>query len=172
MILACELDRTEGTVIGLDIGTNTEVVLARRGRLRAARPCLGRHLRAHTSSTDARADGAIEKVSIDGDGVQVSRLHRAPIGIRGSGVLDAIDELRRAGLLGRRGRLLPDARGRQAAGGRQFVLVRANEAGTGRDITLSEQDVSEILLAKAAIRTGMIHYCVGWRVGGRIGSCL
>ena len=51
MILATELDRTEGTVIGLDIGTNTEVVLARRGRLLSCSTVLGRRLRAHTSST-------------------------------------------------------------------------------------------------------------------------
>jgi uncharacterized 2Fe-2S/4Fe-4S cluster protein (DUF4445 family) len=93
-------------------------------------------------------------------GVEVQTIGGIPaIGICGSGVLDAIDELRRAGILNRRGRLLPRPRVKEIDGERQFILVPADEGGICQgicpDITLSEKDVSEILLAKAAMRTGI-----------------
>ncbi len=100
--------------------------------------------------------GAIEKVRVEGGNVQVTTVGgERPIGLCGSGVLDAIDALHRAGLLSRRGRLVPHPRVRVQDGEREFVLVPASEAGIDRDITLGEKDISEILLAKAAMRTGI-----------------
>ena len=156
MILATGLDRTAETVIGLDIGTNTEVVLARHGRLLSCSTASGPAFEGGHIEHGMRAvDGAIEKVSIDGDDVQFETVNAAPpIGICGSGVLDAVAALRRAGLVNRRGRLLPHARVREARDGREFVLVRPEDA-EGRALTLSEKDIAEILLAKAAIRTGI-----------------
>jgi len=157
MILATGLDQTTETAIGLDIGTNTEVVLARGGRLRSCSTASGPAFEgAHIRHGMRAVDGAIEKVRIDGDDVQVQTIHDAPpIGLCGSGVLDAIDELRRAGQLSRRGRLSPGPRVQVVEGESRFLLVRSEESGTCQDITLSERDISEILLAKAAIRTGI-----------------
>jgi uncharacterized 2Fe-2S/4Fe-4S cluster protein (DUF4445 family) len=43
---------------------------------------------------------------------------------------------------------------RQAGVGRKYVLAEAVESGTGKEVTISERDVNEVLLAKAAIYTG------------------
>lgn len=156
MILATGLNQTAETVIGLDIGTNTEVVLARHGRLLSCSTASGPAFEGGHIEHGIRAvDGAIEKVRIDGDNVQFETVNAAPpIGICGSGVLDAVAALRHAGLVNRRGRLLPHARVRETRDGREFVLVRPENA-EGRALTLSEKDIAEILLAKAAIRTGI-----------------
>jgi len=156
MILATGLDRTAETVIGLDIGTNTEVVLARHGRLLSCSTASGPAFEGGHIEHGMRAvDGAIEKVNIEGDNVKFETVNAAPpIGICGSGVLDAVAALRRAGLVNRRGRLLPHVRVRETRDGREFVLVRPEDA-EGRALTLSEKDIAEILLAKAAIRTGI-----------------
>jgi uncharacterized 2Fe-2S/4Fe-4S cluster protein (DUF4445 family) len=157
MILATGLDRTPGTYLGLDIGTNTEVVLARGGRLLSCSTASGPAFEgAHIKYGVRAVDGAIEQVRLEGDGAQVRTVNGVPpIGICGSGVLDAIDQLRRAGLLTRRGRLLPHPRVQDVDGQREFVLVTADQSGTCRDITLGEHDIGEVLLAKAAIRTGI-----------------
>jgi uncharacterized 2Fe-2S/4Fe-4S cluster protein (DUF4445 family) len=161
MILATGLDRTPGTYLGLDIGTNTEVVLACGGRLRSCSTASGPAFDgAHIKHGVRAVDGAIEQVRLEGDGAQVRTVNGVPpIGICGSGVLDAIDQLRRAGLLTRRGRLLPHPRVQDVDGQREFVLVTADQSGTCRDITLGEHDIGEVMLAKAAIRTGIDVLC-------------
>lgn len=157
MILASGLDDVEGTFIGLDIGTNTEVVLAHRGQLLSCSTASGPAFEgAHIKHGMRAVDGAIEQVRLEGDRVEVRTINDAPpIGLCGSGVLDAIDQLRRAGLLSRRGRLLGGSGLREVNGEREFVLVPQNASGTCQAITLSEHDISEIMLAKAAIRTGI-----------------
>jgi uncharacterized 2Fe-2S/4Fe-4S cluster protein (DUF4445 family) len=157
MILATGLDRVDGTFVGLDIGTNTEVVLARHGELLSCSTASGPAFEgAHIRHGMRAVGGAIEKVRVERQNVQVTTVGGAPpIGLCGSGVLDAIDELHRAGLLTRRGRLLPHPSVRELDGERQFVLVPAADGGIDRDITLGEKDISEILLAKAAMRTGI-----------------
>ncbi|NLH00010.1 MAG: DUF4445 domain-containing protein [Chloroflexi bacterium] len=157
MVLGAGLDQMEGTFLGLDIGTNTEVVLAHNGQLFSCSTASGPAFEgAHIRHGMRAVDGAIEKVRLDGGAVRVRTINGGlPIGICGSGVLDAIDQLRRAGVLNRRGRLLANPRVREGEGGREFVLVPAEQSGTCREITISEHDISEILLAKAAIRTGI-----------------
>lgn len=157
MIEATGLDRAQGTYVGLDIGTNTEVVLAQHGKLLSCSTASGPALEgAHIKHGLRAVDGAIEKVKIDGDTLQMTTIGGAPaIGLCGSGVLDAVDQMRRHGLLDRRGRMQASAWTRGVNGEREFVLVPAAESGTCDDITLSEHDVSEIMLAKAAIRTGI-----------------
>ncbi|MDY7040682.1 MAG: ASKHA domain-containing protein [Chloroflexota bacterium] len=157
MILATGIDRTEKTVLGLDIGTNTEVVLARHGELMSCSTASGPAFEgAHIKHGMRAASGAIEKVRLNDSEVEVQTIDDAPaIGLCGSGVLDAISELHRVGLLNRRGRLHDGPGVRCIDGKREFVLVSGEHSGGGHGITLTERDVGEIQLAKAAIRTGL-----------------
>jgi uncharacterized 2Fe-2S/4Fe-4S cluster protein (DUF4445 family) len=78
-----------------------------------------------------------------------------PHGLCGSGILDAIAGLVRLGIVDRKGNL---AAGRDTEAPDQrdtFLMVPAEQTATGRAITISRQDVSEIQLAKAAIRAGI-----------------
>jgi len=81
--------------------------------------------------------------------------HAPAIGICGSGVLDAVAELSRVGLLNHRGRLLVGPGVREVDDERAFVLVPAAASGSGHDITFTQGDIAEILLAKGAMRTGI-----------------
>jgi uncharacterized 2Fe-2S/4Fe-4S cluster protein (DUF4445 family) len=172
MILATGLDQEDRNILGIDIGTNTEIVLARRGHPRlvslscASGPAFeGAHIQAGMRA----ATGAVERVRLEGGRAAVQTVGGAPpVGICGSGILDAIAELRRAGILNARGRFLPDAPGvravpvrDQARGqddtrpGFEFLLVPAGETGSGEEIVVTQGDVVEIQMAKGAIQAGI-----------------
>jgi uncharacterized 2Fe-2S/4Fe-4S cluster protein (DUF4445 family) len=101
------------------------------------------------------APGAIERVRlVEGEVLWETVEGRPPVGICGSGILDAVAELRRAGVLGDRGGMAAGPRVHPGQHGPAFVLVPAETSGLGRPITISRKDVSEIQLAKAAIAAG------------------
>jgi len=157
MILAAGIDRTTRTVIGMDIGTNTELVLAHQDRLTSCSTASGPAFEgAHIKHGMRAARGAIEAVRIDDSGVHIQTIEDAPaVGLCGSGVLDAISELARAGLMNRRGKLAEGLGMTLDHDLPVFVLVPAEQSGTGQDIVLTQKDIGEIQLAKGAIRTGM-----------------
>jgi uncharacterized 2Fe-2S/4Fe-4S cluster protein (DUF4445 family) len=163
MILASGLDRRAGVAIGVDIGTNTEIVVARPGAggsatLTAASCASGPAFEgAHISHGMRAATGAIEAVRLEGARVKVKTIGDAPpVGLCGSGIVDALAEMRRIGAVNDRGRLDPGhARVRRTEHGLAFVLVPAKETGTGRDILVTQRDIGEIQLAKGAVSAGM-----------------
>jgi uncharacterized 2Fe-2S/4Fe-4S cluster protein (DUF4445 family) len=78
-----------------------------------------------------------------------------PVGICGSGILDAVGQLRKIGVLDERGAMsLEHPRTRWGDKGPEFIVVPRDESGNGSDIVLSRADVSEIQLAKGAMRAG------------------
>ena len=141
--------RRRGTALALDIGTNTEISLARGGRLLSCSSPSGPAFEgAHITAGMRAAPGAIERVRIHGAEVSTYTIGRLPpVGICGSGILDAVAEMRAAGAIDRRGNF--------RAGQSEFLLVPAAQAGHRRDITITRGDVNEIQLAKAAIRAGI-----------------
>ena len=160
MILGADLDRVDAVKVGVDIGTNTEVVLRRPGlgHLASTSCASGPAFEgAHIRDGMRAATGAIEAVRIEDGGVQVRTIDDAPaVGICGSGVVDAVAELHRTARMDHRGRLRPSAPGIRAGDrGAEFLLADAARSGTGRDIAITQGDVSEIQLAKGAIATGI-----------------
>jgi uncharacterized 2Fe-2S/4Fe-4S cluster protein (DUF4445 family) len=157
MILSTGIYKTDKTVIGLDIGTNTEIVLAHRGKLMSTSCASGPAFEGGHLTCGMRAGrGAVEKITIQGPHVTVQTIDDSPpLGLCGSGVLDAIAELCRSGLINRQGRLGSGPGVRQVGTAREFVLVAGERSGTGKDITITQKDIGEIQLAKAAIRTGI-----------------
>ncbi|HET9656695.1 MAG TPA: ASKHA domain-containing protein [Kineosporiaceae bacterium] len=161
MVLACELDESAGVALGVDIGTNTEIVLRhpRRAGLTATSCASGPAFEgAHIRDGMRAADGAIEAVRIGPDGrVALTVIGGgAPVGICGSGIVDAIAELRRVGALNGRGRFVPDRPGVGIGrDGLQFVLAAAEGSATGQDIAVTQADVNEIQLAKGAVQAAI-----------------
>jgi uncharacterized 2Fe-2S/4Fe-4S cluster protein (DUF4445 family) len=79
-----------------------------------------------------------------------------PVGICGSGIVDAVSELYGAGIIDRRGVFQAGAPGVSSKGaGTRYTLAPADITGHGRDITVTRKDITEVQLAKAAIRTGV-----------------
>ncbi|OFW70789.1 MAG: hypothetical protein A2V52_01655 [Actinobacteria bacterium RBG_19FT_COMBO_54_7] len=149
MLLATGIFATDKTVLGMDIGTNTEITLACGGELRSCSCASGPAFEgAHIKDGMRAAAGAIERIEIKDSSIKYKTINNEPpVGLCGSGVLDAIAELRKAEII--------DERGRLREGGKEYILVPAEESGSVKDITLTEKDISEVLLAKAAIYAGM-----------------
>ncbi len=152
-LLAARMDEADEPTLLLDIGTNTEIALAADGRLRSCSAASGPAFEgAHIRFGMRAVPGAIERVRIVEGQVFWETVEDAPpVGICGSGILDAVAQLRQAGVLTPRGTFAATAPGQQ---GTEFVLVPAERSGLGRPITISRKDVGEIQLAKAAIATG------------------
>lgn len=169
MVLAAGLDRAGHVAVGLDIGTNTEIALSRQGTLTSASCASGPAFEgAHIRHGMRAADGAIEGVRLarsDGAAggageLRVTELRVVgnvrPVGVCGSGIVDAIAELHRTGLLNARGRLVRDAPGvRRGSDGLEVLLAPAAETGNGADIVVTQGDIEEIQLAKGAIAAGV-----------------
>jgi uncharacterized 2Fe-2S/4Fe-4S cluster protein (DUF4445 family) len=157
MLLAVGADHEEKTVMALDIGTNTEMSLIHEGRLLTiscpSGPALeGHHIRCGMRS----APGAIESVEISGEQVRIETIGNAPpVGICGSGVLDATAQLYLAGIVNRTGRMTKDhPRVRIRDKQPEFVLVDEREA-QGTAVVFSQRDIRAVQLAKGAIRAGI-----------------
>ncbi len=157
VILAAGIHTTEKTVLALDIGTNTEAALAHRGRIKSLSCASGPALEGgHITHGTWAVPGAIDRVSISTAGVSFRTIgDTPPHGLCGSGILDAIAGLVRLGVIDRKGGLSAGRGTASADQGAEFILVPAEQTATGRAITINQQDVSEVQLAKAAIRTGI-----------------
>jgi uncharacterized 2Fe-2S/4Fe-4S cluster protein (DUF4445 family) len=157
MLLATGMWETEKCVIGVDIGTNTEVTLAARGILTSVSCASGPAFEGAGVSRGMRADdGAIEKVRIDDQGIHLKVIGDVrPTGICGSGIVDLLGELRRRQVITPRGALRHHPLVRPGASGPEFVLAPGGTTGTGEDIVVTQRDIGEIQLAKAAVRAGI-----------------
>ncbi|HEY4761088.1 MAG TPA: ASKHA domain-containing protein, partial [Thermoguttaceae bacterium] len=166
-ILATELINTPGPTLLVDVGTNGEIVLWANGKLSAASTAAGPAFEGARISCGMRGSaGAIEKVVVD------SRLrinvigNVAPLGLCGSGLIDAAAELLRHRVLSSQGKLLtpdqlpsdvlPDLRRRIILyeGKVAFLLVDQEESAMGRPLVLTQRDFRELQLASGAIRAG------------------
>jgi uncharacterized 2Fe-2S/4Fe-4S cluster protein (DUF4445 family) len=158
MLLATRAAEYTRTVVALDIGTNTEISLIHQGRHLACSCASGPAFEgAHIREGIRAIPGAIERIRLEENSVQVHTIQgRPPIGICGSGILDAVAELRRMDLIDRRG-VFRKGTGRLSlhSGKPAFILVPAEKAGHQREISINRQDINEIQLAKAAIRSGV-----------------
>jgi uncharacterized 2Fe-2S/4Fe-4S cluster protein (DUF4445 family) len=167
VILASELDEAKGLQVAVDIGTNGEIVVAQDGELWACSTAAGPAFEGAKISRGMRAaTGAIDKVSIDGDVTYHVLGEVRPTGICGSGLVDAVAEMTRMGVVDKSGRLRSqeDVNGApekvrrrivQNESGLEFVLAAGDESGSGRPIAITARDVREAQLAKGAIYAGV-----------------
>jgi uncharacterized 2Fe-2S/4Fe-4S cluster protein (DUF4445 family) len=158
MVLSSRIHETKGLTLGLDIGTNTEIVLAHEGKMISCSCASGPAFEAAHIRHGMRAvEGAINKVLITNAGKKVAYEtigDKPPLGICGSGVIDAVAQLWRSriigpsGLLDREHPLVTVDQGRSEP---VFLLAPSSSTGTGRDLVLTQKDITEIQLAKAAV---------------------
>jgi len=159
MLLGSGMMESDGVVLGMDIGTNTEVSLIANGRHYACSTASGPAFEgAHISQGMRAAPGAIEKVLIHDGQVQIQTIDgQPPIGLCGSGILDLVAQLFTNGIITRGGSFNPkcgDTRIRQGEHGKEYVVVKAEE-NTGTEIAFSRRDINEIQLVKGAMRAGI-----------------
>ena len=146
----------------IDIGTNTEIIAGSKHRLISCSCASGPAFEgAHVTCGMRASTGAIERVWIDPETryVRTRTIDDAPPrGICGSGIVDAISQMLEARIIDSSGRILLSPRIKAVRRGRkglpEFVLVRGKDTSSGEDIVVTQHDVQEIQLAKAAIFTG------------------
>lgn len=149
----------------IDIGTNGELVLGNRDGLWATSCATGPALEgAHISAGMRAVSGAIHQVEIDPDSGEI-RLKvigeedgARPIGLCGSGIIDAVAAMRRCGIILPSGRFkegMPGVVCDERGVGRRFVLVPAEKSATGKDIGVTLKDIRQIQLAKGALLVGI-----------------
>ena len=159
-VIATRVYESEEPSMVIDVGTNTEIILNNGENLYACSCASGPAFEGARIRHGMRAaEGAIERVQIDSDGVHYKVVGNVkPIGICGSGVVDAVSELLRVGLLSLDGKFrvskMPN-RFVKGSHGYEFILAKPEETGTGESITITQRDVREIQLAKSAIATGV-----------------
>ena len=158
MLLATEKAWEDGNlVMALDIGTNTEISLIDNGKITSVSCASGPAFEgAHIKDGMRATNGAIERVQLVNNDVEYYTIGGVPpVGLCGSGILDAIAQLYLAGVINKNGRMNEHPRVRSYNNQREFVLVSEKERGSSPAITVTQKDVREIQLAKGAIRSGI-----------------
>ena len=156
VILASRIYEAEETSMAIDIGTNGEIVLGRSDGLTACSCAAGPALEgAHIKFGMRAAEGAIQKVRIEEKEIILKTVgDKPPIGIAGAGIIDSVAQMLQAGVIGSDGRFQDHPGVRVKNGMKEFVLADEAETGIGTDIVITQRDIREVQLAKAAIFTG------------------
>ncbi len=161
-VLATRMHRSSGLHVFIDVGTNTEICAGDRRRLVACSTPSGPAFEgAHIRFGMRAADGAVERVAVEPGTFHVDYRvigKMKPRGMCGSALLDLLADLFRTGGIDRAGRLqrqvAPD-RIRRSHGELAFRVVPADETSIGQDIVLTQADIGQLQLAKAAIHSGI-----------------
>lgn len=164
-------DHPVGTML-VDVGTNGEIMFLGKQGLLAASCATGPAFEGATIQHGMQAvAGAIDAVKINTNKRRLSysviqnaaEKKRQPSGICGTGVISAVAELLRAGIILKDGAFngkakYPDLQ-RAENGVLQFILVAPEKTADGRAIGLTQKDVRAVQLAKGALRAGIELLC-------------
>jgi uncharacterized 2Fe-2S/4Fe-4S cluster protein (DUF4445 family) len=165
-MLATGLTRDRRLRLFIDVGTNSEIALGSVDRVLATAAPAGPAFEAAQIRCGMRAsEGAIEGVSVADDSLALEVIGDIePVGMCGSGLVDAVAELAHCGLLDHSGRFIPDEEAAQRLPALSSRLTKIGEERVfvlhwrGQDpaasVFLSQRDVRELQFAKASIATG------------------
>jgi uncharacterized 2Fe-2S/4Fe-4S cluster protein (DUF4445 family) len=173
VIIAEEPYKQDKVLLILDIGTNGELVLGNRERMLSTSCATGPAFEgSHVEFGMRAAPGAIERIRIDPDTLDVrfkviglegwqTDYPLEAVGARGicgSGIIEAVAEMLKAGVILEGGNFNPQLSHERViyedGKPRKFVIARAGETAIGRPITVSLKDIRSLQLAKAALRAG------------------
>jgi len=162
VILSSEIDSESELTLAIDVGTNGEIVIGNSDVLATGSCAAGSALEgAHMKNGMRAAAGAIDTIKINHSDLSVTYTtinNKKPIGICGSGIIDAIAEMLKSKIITRSGRfskeLIDDERIVKNDNNLEFVLVKKDQTSIKRDITISQNDIRELQMAKAAFYSG------------------
>ncbi len=159
-ILATGLYQADELTMLIDVGTNGEIVIGDKNWMVCCSASAGPAFEGSGVKSGMRAaEGAIEKVKISEEGkIQYITIGGGkPRGICGSGLVDTIAELFKAGFVDRSGRLNPDTNSkvRDVNGELEFLLVPSSQTATKNDIVIAQAGIESLIRAKAAIFAGI-----------------
>ena len=168
-VLSTSMWMEEKIVLFVDLGTNGEVVLGSKKKLWACSTAAGPAFEGARISSGMRAvEGAIDKVKITNKSVTWRIINNVKVkGLCGSGLIDLIAEMLKIGLINKSGKLINRENCQSEIGeeikkriireieGNKFILVKSDKAEGGEPIYLTQRDIREVQLAKAAIYAGI-----------------
>jgi uncharacterized 2Fe-2S/4Fe-4S cluster protein (DUF4445 family) len=164
-VLASGIDRDKRVRLFIDVGTNCEIVITDGENILATAAPAGPAFEAASIKCGMRAaEGAIEVVKINENELTIQTIGEVePVGICGSGLVDAVAELARVGIIDKSGKFVDEKSyiGNHAKLFKRFVTTSSGEKifvlhGSNEDpiVYLSQRDVRELQFAKASIATG------------------
>lgn len=151
------LKAEEKTLLFIDAGTNGELVIGNRDWLAACACSAGPAFEGGGTRCGLPAgDGALESVTIRGGSRLEYRVIGGgkPKGVCGSGLIDLLAELFVHGIIDRGGKLDEKKSGRRYVrneDGAGFLIERASRSGWGRDLIISEKDITNLIRSKGAV---------------------
>ena len=151
-LLALRQDLKDEISLMIDIGTNGEMVLGNRDRLVTCSTAAGPAFEGAKIECGMRgAAGAVDHVKYENGKWNYTTVGNQPaVGLCGSGLIDLVAGLLDAGMLDENGAL---SSGQEKQG--VFMLVPPEQAGNERGVYLTQKDIGEVQLAKAAIAAGI-----------------
>ena len=151
-LLALRQDQKDEISLMIDIGTNGEMVLGNRNRLVTCSTAAGPAFEGAKIECGMRgAAGAVDHVKYENGKWDYTTVGNQPaVGLCGSGLIDLVAGLLDAGMLDENGAL---SSGQEKQG--MFMLVPLEQAGNERGVYLTQKDIGEVQLAKAAIAAGI-----------------
>ena len=155
-ILACGIaDRPETRVL-IDVGTNGEIAIGNNEWMVCCSASAGPAFEGGGIRSGMRATrGAVEKIVINNGKLSYKTIGKGkPRGICGSGLIDCVYELARNHIIDQDGKFNLSAnhdRLVEKEGENQFVVAFSDETETGKDLTVSESDISNLIRSKGAV---------------------
>jgi uncharacterized 2Fe-2S/4Fe-4S cluster protein (DUF4445 family) len=168
-MLATGLTRDKRIRLFIDVGTNSEIALGSAERVVATAAPAGPAFEAAQIRCGMRAaEGAIEGVAIKDEELKLEVIgDTEPVGMCGSGLVDAVAQLVACGLLDHSGRFIPEEQAREThpvlserlrmVGQERIFVLAWRGDDPANSVYLSQRDVRELQFAKASIATG-------WRI--------
>ncbi len=162
VILSSKVFEEKLLTLVLDIGTNGEIIIGNRKEIFVGSCAAGSALEgAHIKDGMRAAAGAIDTIKIDPLNYEVSYTtikDKKPLGICGSGLVDAIAEMLRSGIITRSGKfnqkVTDHKRFVKNEKDVRFIIARKEETSINKEISINQKDIREIQMAKAAFYSG------------------
>jgi uncharacterized 2Fe-2S/4Fe-4S cluster protein (DUF4445 family) len=159
-VLATGIHESEELSLLIDIGTNTEIFIGNSQDILCCSCASGPAFEGSRITHGMKAeDGAIERIRLKSNGeVEYKTVgNLKPRGICGSAMVDIVAEMYRNEIIDHHGKFNSQIRMpriRKDNHEMKFIIAWGSETATGKEIAVTQKDVREIQLAKAAIYAG------------------
>jgi len=153
-----DFDTMSGAHLLVDIGTNAEVALVKKGRISVTSAAAGPAFEgAGIANAGPPVDGAVVSVAVDeGGGITFGTVGgAAPTWFSGAGLISALAELRRSGNLTHEGRLETGGLLGTRVSLDQNGVAQIRLGGGDAQLTITQLDIRALQLAKAAVRVAI-----------------
>jgi len=166
--LAVDIDKQQKTTLVIDIGTNGELILVANNKLYAASCAAGPALEGARIRQGSRGvTGAIEAVTYDQEDIDIEVIGDVePISICGSGLIDAVAVMLEIGIIDHSGRFQHTDQLKEniptkilkritSIDNQPAFRLTSGKKQAQHSVSITQKDIRETQLAKAAIRTGI-----------------